>query len=88
MTISRSFLVRQIILNFSCEFSVLLSTFFRGHRSQLFLPAILLLSDGSGCSYTCFSVARQYNSAVNCAEITEDRPRQPVHEIFSIKRRF
>jgi len=27
-------------------------------------------------------------SRVNCAEMTEDRPRQPVYEIFSLERRF
>jgi len=27
-------------------------------------------------------------SKVNCNEMAEDRPRQPTHEIFSIKRRF
>jgi len=27
-------------------------------------------------------------STANCDEMAEDRPRQPMHEIFSIKRRF
>jgi len=27
-------------------------------------------------------------STLNCDEMTEDRPRQPAHEIFSIQRRF
>jgi len=27
-------------------------------------------------------------SRVNCAEMVEDKPRQPAYEIFSIERRF
>jgi len=27
-------------------------------------------------------------SRLNCTEMVEDRPRQPVYEIFSIERRF
>jgi len=38
-------------------------------------------------NFSLFQAATHISGA-NCAEITEDRPRQPVQEIFSIKRRF
>jgi len=33
-------------------------------------------------------LAAVHISTVNCDEMPEDRPRQPVYESFSIKRRF
>jgi len=32
--------------------------------------------------------AARHISRANCAEITSDRPGQPVYKIFSVKRRF
>jgi len=43
--------------------------------------------EGFSMNFSQFLTAAHI-STVNCAEIAENRPRQPAYEIFSTKRRF